>query len=670
MFTLKNLLYIIEDKLSLDLPVKSVMHPEVTFINQDTPIVETCLFPRKRLPVLNEQGILVGMLTKSDIIRGFKAKSNHVQQQLAAVLESTPHGIIAVDKEKRVIFVNAAVEHMLKIGADQLINKLLDEAIPGCRITKEDILVKGQIIRNFQNTFNGRTYIANCAPVMDGKEIIGAVASLQLSSDIEVLAEELNVIKQLNKELATVIDCSYDGIFVSDETGRLTKLNAAAGKLLGMDPIAVLHRHAVEVASEHHLGGCVVERVMAEKKTYSTSYELHGKTIAVTGNPIFDESGHIVSVVSNVRDLTELSCLRRELKQVSLLKDMYFSELSRLKVQVASETEAFRSAEMQRVYDLALRVAVVDTPIMILGESGVGKEVLADYIHHNSLRRDQAFIKVNCAAIPESLLESELFGYAEGAFTGAKKGGKPGVFELANRGTLFLDEVGEIPANTQVKLLRAFQDQAVFKVGGSKPVKYDVRLLFATNRVLETEVSAGRFREDLYYRINVVPICIPPLRERVADITILADTFLKKFNEKYHMNKKLSGEALELFMSYNWPGNVRELSNVLERLVITFQSDVIMMEDVPRNMYPQVTHQLATRKKEPLLPLKNVLDMVEKDVIERSLKECKSLRHAARVLGVDPSTLLRKVEKYKIKTTNSHKTEKHDIQVVPISTQI
>ena len=652
MFTLKNLLYIIEDEVPLDLPVKAIMHPNVTVIDEETLIDETCLYPQKRLPVVDKSGKMVGILTKSDIIRGFKSKSVSVKQQLQAVLESTPHGIIALNRENCITFINQAAEQMFRFYAQQVVGKVFDEVFPECKLVRDQVLGKGQVIRNCKNTSYGCTYVAHAAPVMDGQDISGAVVSLQAISDIEQMADELNLVKQLYQELNAIIDYSYDGIFITDAGGAILKMNAATGKLLGIVPEEAIHTTANEVARKHRLSVCVTDKVLEGKKTYSVSYKLNGKTIALTGNPVFDDMGKVVRVIANVRDLTELSSLRQELEQVNRLKEMYYSELSRLKVQVVSSYGAFRSEEMKRIYDLALRIAVVDTQVLIYGESGVGKEVLANFIHSNSMRRDKPFIKINCAAIPESLLESELFGYAEGAFTGAKKGGKPGVFEIASGGTLFLDEVGEMPLNIQVKLLRALQDQEILKVGASKPVKYDARLLFATNRNLEKEISAGRFREDLYYRINVVPVTIPALRERPEDIAILAATYLEKFNKKYNLDKKLSAEALEVFTAYSWPGNIRELINVLERLIITSQHEVVSLEDLPRNMFQQVAQKLSAQGG-PLLPLRNVIDMVERDVIERALRECRSLRQAARALGVDPSTLLRKAEKYKIRTNSA-----------------
>ncbi len=632
LFTVKHLFQVVADEGKLALPVRELMQREVTVIKDDTLLEETCAFPQKRLPVVDGDGNLVGMLTKSDIIRGFKTTFVHARQELKAVLEATPHGIVAVNPHGYITFINPAAENVLRLKARQVIGGDVSDFIPNCAVS--EVLATGRAIRNFKNTINGNSYIAHVQPF----------------SEIESLADELGVVKQLYKELDAVISCSYDGILVTDADGIIRKVNAATVKLLGLNPPQTAGGGKGEVGQEHHLGAKVATKVRHDRKPCSISCRVNGKQVALTGNPVFDENGSVVRIVTNVRDLTELSALKQELEEVNRLKEMYFSELARLKAEVATTSGTFRSAAMQRVYDLALRVAAVDTPVLVQGESGVGKEVLANYIHENSTRRSGPFIKINCAAIPETLLESELFGYSDGAFTGARRGGKPGVFEIASSGTLFLDEIGELPGSIQAKLLRALQDQEFFKVGGSRPVKFDARLLFATNRDLEAEVKAGRFREDLFYRINIVPLYVPPLRERPQDIAVLTAEFLAKMNEKYHTDKKLSPEVIEAFTNYSWPGNVRELINVLERIVITSRQEVIAFEDLPGNFQRQAASSAALARGPVVLPLKDVLDMVEKDVIEQALRTARSLRQAARALGIDPSTLLRKAEKYKVRT--------------------
>jgi PAS domain S-box-containing protein len=644
MFTVKHLYQVVTDGTKLQQPVGSLMQRDVRVIKDDTLLEETCSFPQKRLPVVDGGGKLVGILTKSDIIRGFKTTFVHARQELAAVLEATPHGIFAIDPAGYITFINPAAEKILGFKAAQVIGGDILDFIPNCAVTR--VLVSGKPIRNFKNTINGTVYVAHAAPIIDDSEIIGAVASFQPFSDIESLADELSIVKQLCKELDAVINCSYDGIMVTDGDGVISKVNAASVKLLGLSPARA---GGGKATVRDDLGLEVTSRVRQERKPYSVSRRVGGKTVVLTGNPVFDENGEVVRIVTNVRDLSELSALKQELEEVNRLKELYFSELSRLKAEVVKNKGTFRSDVMRRLYDLALRVAVVDTPVLIQGESGVGKEVLANYIHEHSSRMGGPFIKINCAAIPETLLESELFGYCDGAFTGARRGGKAGVFELANGGTLFLDEIGELPGSLQAKLLRALQDQEFFKVGGSRPVKFDARLLFATNRNLADAVRTGRFREDLYYRINVIPLQVPPLRERRDDIPVLTAWFLAKLNEKYHGEKKLAAEVIEALTNYSWPGNVRELINVLERMVITSCQEIIGREDLPGHVL-EASGQAAPARQQVVLPLKNVLDMVEKDVIGEALSSAKSLRQAARALGIDPSTLLRKAEKHKIKT--------------------
>ncbi|MDQ0341180.1 transcriptional regulator with PAS, ATPase and Fis domain [Caldalkalibacillus uzonensis] len=310
------------------------------------------------------------------------------------------------------------------------------------------------------------------------------------------------------------------------------------------------------------------------------------------------------------------------------------------------------SKKMKEIMALANKISQVDSTVLLLGETGTGKEVVAKAIHENSSRnRTGAFIKVNCGAIPSELLESEFFGYAPGAYTGAKKEGKPGMFELAHNGTLFLDEVGEIPLHLQVKLLRILQDQCLTRVGGTTEIQVNVRIIAATNRNLELMVSQGKFREDLYYRLNVVPITIPPLRERKEDISPLIGYFLNKLNEKYQTNKSISISALEVMQQYTWPGNVRELTNMIERLVLTVNQDIIYKKHLPFGK----NEDKSLKQKSLLLEnanqsfSTNMFESVEKELIVTMLEQAGSIRKAAKKLGVSHTTLLRKMKKHKVR---------------------
>jgi transcriptional regulator with PAS, ATPase and Fis domain len=308
------------------------------------------------------------------------------------------------------------------------------------------------------------------------------------------------------------------------------------------------------------------------------------------------------------------------------------------------------SRQMKKVMEMSVHVGKFDCTVLIQGESGVGKEIIAQTIVQSSERKEGPFIKINCGAIPETLLESELFGYEKGAFTGADPKGKTGMFEMANKGTILLDEVGEIPISLQVKLLRVLQEKEIIRVGGTKPIKLNIRIIAATNQNLEEMVREGTFREDLYYRINVVSIIIPPLRKRPDDIPALTKHFLHKFNKKYNLNKSISPQLQDLLLTYPWPGNVRELQNLIENLVILTQDDVITPEHLPAKFLEHrnnVTPNLVEINK--ILPLKEAVNILETNLIKEAMQRFGTTRRAASILKVDQSTLVRKMQKHKIK---------------------
>ena len=312
------------------------------------------------------------------------------------------------------------------------------------------------------------------------------------------------------------------------------------------------------------------------------------------------------------------------------------------------------SANTISVFNFAAKVAPKDSTVLLTGETGVGKEVVAKYIHYNSMRKDNNYIKINCGAIPEHLLESELFGYVGGAFTGADPSGKPGLFELADNGTLFLDEIGELPLNLQSSLLRVLQDGEVTRVGSTKTRKVAVRIIAATNRDLKQMLQEKTFREDLYYRLNVISIIIPPLRERRDDIPALAEMFIQRLNKKYNTKKQVSDTFLLKLMSMNWPGNVRELSNFVERQYILNESDVLttiydMNYHATGDTYQNIQASISnTAMNEPdSLNMDKVVSSIEAALIKTSLKKCTTTKEAAKLLGISQPTFSRKYNKYK-----------------------
>jgi transcriptional regulator with PAS, ATPase and Fis domain len=314
----------------------------------------------------------------------------------------------------------------------------------------------------------------------------------------------------------------------------------------------------------------------------------------------------------------------------------------------------FASERMKNLLDEVLNIAKYDCNVLILGETGVGKEKILSLIHNNSERKLNPCVRINCAAIPESLAESEFFGYEAGAFTGSSPSGKRGYFELANNGILFLDEVGLLPANIQVKLLRVLQENQFFRIGGQKQIEVNVRVICANNAGLHELVQSGEFRKDLYYRLNICEISIPPLRERPDDVTVLAVHFLERYNKSYKLQKRFASASMGAMLAYEWPGNVRELENAVHRLVINSKSDQIEAADVyralSRNPYGSESAGTVWALRDEDNGLARIMTQYERRLIEDALKRWKSTRKAAAHLGISQSQLMRKKQKYNIRT--------------------
>lgn len=392
--------------------------------------------------------------------------------------------------------------------------------------------------------------------------------------------------------------------------------------------------------------GSVTERVLAQGKRINSVATIHrlNKEVLVTGTPVFDEEKNIRLVVTNTRDFPELKRLEAQLLALEEKQEKAVQELAYLRSQQAGDKQTiYHSAAMREVMEIVRKVAPTDVTVLITGESGTGKELIANEIYQNSDRCGKPFIKLNCAAIPAELLESELFGYEEGAFTGAKRTGKAGMFELANTGVLLLDEVGDMPMALQAKLLRVLQERSLVRLGGSKTIDLDIRVIAATNKELLTQVRQGRFREDLYYRLSVVPIELKPLRERREDIPVLARHFCELYRRKYGKETELSPNAVAELAKYDWPGNIRELENLVERLVVTDSvgeiggCQVASALNFSGTAVPEAGPQRAS--------LKTQLQTFERELILGALERTGSLRKAAASLGVEHSALVKKCKR-------------------------
>jgi len=469
------------------------------------------------------------------------------------------------------------------------------------------------------------------------------------TAELSCFIPQLELHKDFNEELLAILNSIYDGIYITDGEGTTMMVNKAAEKTGGRTAGELIGKNMKTLVAEGYCSESVSLKVIEEKKPATIIQKLQdGTELLVSGVP-YVKNGKVEMVITSERDITELNGLRKQFENQKNMTAKYQSELQYLRSQSAVFDDiVFESNEMRSAVELALRVAKLDTTILIQGESGVGKEVFAKIIYNNSLRRKDPFIKVNCGAIPDSLLESELFGYEKGAFSGAHKDGKPGLFELAHNGTLFLDEIGEVPLNLQVKLLRALQEREIRRVGGKDSIHIDTRIIAATNRDLNEAVRSRKFRADLYYRLNVVPINIPPLRSRKEDIKRLTYHFVVKFNRKYKLNKYINPEAVKTLMDYDWPGNVRELENMIERIIVTIPDDLIHPHHFASQLNSIQNNSCFINFTE-VHSLKEEVNKFEKNLILSAIPHCSSTEELSKLFDVDRSTIIRKLHKYKIK---------------------
>ncbi|GHV28657.1 RNA polymerase subunit sigma-54 [Synergistales bacterium] len=477
----------------------------------------------------------------------------------------------------------------------------------------------------------------------DRTELESAGVDSLTSRIVDSLMEEYY--KNFESDIMEIFSSNYDVIYSSDASGITRNVSSACEEIWGLQPSALIGRSVFELERDGIYRPSVTRLVLqAKRRIRSFQTTKTGRRLIVVGTPIKNRDGSINKIINLSRDITSDSEIKAEMENIRHL----FSEYSQTLMGGCSKGAGrhqfiYISEAMAEVSHMALKVSDVDSTVLLTGESGVGKEVIASFIHANSGRYGKPFIKVNCGAIPESLLESELFGYENGAFTGAKKEGKPGIFELSNNGTLLLDEISEMPPNVQVKLLRVLQERVVTRVGGVKPIEVDVRIIAASNKNLEMEMLEGRFRQDLYYRLNVVPIHVPALRDRPEDIPPLAVFFLNHFNERYNKNKVIDAGIINLFQEHGWPGNIRELQNVVERLVVLADEDMITRSDLPPYLLGGEAERDITVGR--IMPLKEAVNSVERQLIRMAMEKYGTIAKIAEALGVDQSTISRKLKK-------------------------
>jgi len=469
------------------------------------------------------------------------------------------------------------------------------------------------------------------------KHTLGMVVGISNAIESALITEEkVYELSTMNRFLKTIIESINDGLVVIDKEGKITHLNSIAGEILGKEPRDAIGKPINKLIKTNFSLFDVLNnrKGYLEKEVIITPFgSKESFQYLLTEKLVEDYEGKSQGIMALFKEMRKVHRLVGGI--IGAKARFNFSDI------------IGNNKKLKRAISLAKVASVSSCKVLIQGESGTGKEIFAQAIHNNSKRRDRPFIAINCAAIPRDLVESELFGYEEGAFTGAKRGGRPGKFELSEGGTLFLDEIESTPLEVQPKLLRVLESNQLMRVGGNKIIPIDVRIISSTNQDLLLAVKKGNFREDLLYRINTVTIDIPPLRERKDDVPILAKYICSKIGSRFGKNKiKIDNQVLKLLCNYNWPGNIRELENVLESTILLSKENIIKIDDMPENIKCFKTHNLSI---EQIEKKDNFLVDIEKEVILKVLKEAKgNFSKASKVLGIDRSTLYRKIKRYEL----------------------
>ncbi|WP_047151940.1 sigma-54 interaction domain-containing protein [Aneurinibacillus tyrosinisolvens] len=571
------------------------------------------------------------------------------QREIDTILNSTHDAMVAVNGQGVISLYNKAAERILGISREEALGKAAEDVIPNSRL--HAVLDSGVAeLNQEQRLTGGQRIVTNRVPIFDKSEnVVGAVAVFRDVTQVAALTDEITDLKDIQSLLQAIIQSSNDAISVVDTQGNGLMINPAYTRLTGLTEKDVIGKPADVDISEGESMHLQVLRTGKPVRGVPLKVGPRKRDIIVNVAPVVVD-GVLKGSVGVIHDVSEIKKLTDELENVKRL-------IRTLEAKYTFDNIIGKSEGMVHAVDQGRKAALTPATVLLRGESGTGKELFAHAIHNESSRKYNQFVRVNCAAIPDNLLESELFGYEEGAFTGARRGGKKGMFEEASGGTIFLDEIGELSMSTQAKLLRVLQEKEIVRVGGNKAIPVDVRVIAATHVNLERAIQTGVFREDLYYRINVLPIVIPPLRYRTQDIEEIVYHLIRKYNQEYGRGvTDIAPAVLDTLTAYAWPGNVRELENVISRSLINmrFQETTIFPRHLPELTAGDVPGSTrGMTKGDAELPLENgrtlneMLEEVEAQIIKNALLHNKSNKTAtARQLGLSIRNLYYKLEKY------------------------
>jgi PAS domain S-box-containing protein len=555
------------------------------------------------------------------------------------ILESIPMGILVIDANSYITSMNEYALNLVEKSNEDVLGRPVAEIIPTSELPLVMETAQKQIGK--MQHINNKIVIANRSPIVSAGEVIGAIGVFQ---DVS----ELIGVKELNEKFKKILETSHDLICFIDEHRKISYVNPAYEKNFDIKSSDILGKDLKEISPSGYRMEVFNSKNAIENKLYSKN----NVAIISTVEPIFIDS-YFKGVISISKTVNEIKDIASKLEKSEEELNYYKSELKRhTKLNGNFSNIIGSSSSLKDALIIADKASTTTSTVLIRGESGTGKELVAKAIHNNSSRKDKPFVRINCAAIPENLFESELFGYEKGAFTGAAKS-KPGKFNIANEGTIFLDEIGDMPKSMQVKLLRVIQEREFESVGGILTQTVDVRIIAATNRALEEMIETGEFREDLYYRLNVITIPLPPLRKRKEDINPLVDTFIDRISKRLNKPvKSIDSECQQFFQSYHWPGNIRELENVIERAINLCDEPIITTKDLP--MY--ITN--IKQKNGSLINIREdgelrKLEDYEKEIITIAMKKYKSYNMAGKALGLTHRTVALKCKKYGIEKADN-----------------
>lgn len=564
-----------------------------------------------------------------------------------ALFDSLTAKIILINSAGEIVFFTAAAGELRGLIKERDIDQSLAGVVPDNPLLTVLKTGESQLAEEYRG---GQALLAKRLALFDSSgKITGAIEILSDPSELNSLVKEIGYLKEQDSFLRAIIDSTQDAISIVDKEGNGLLINQAYTKITGFTENEIIGKPAsVDIAE----GESMHFKVLTTRTpVYGVPMKVgpHKKEVLVNVAPIII-SDQLKGSVAVIHDVSEIRRLTRELDSIK-------RRLRYLDCKYTFDDVVARSSCMDAAVQKARKAAETSVTIMLRGESGTGKELFAHAIHNASARRNGKFIRVNCAAIPEPLLESELFGYVEGAFTGAKQGGRKGLFEEAKGGTILLDEIGEMHMNMQSKLLRVIEEKEIIRIGDNKTIPTDVRIIAATNRDLETAIKENRFRGDLFYRLNVYPIVIPALRERKEDIPKLIKVFIQKYNMEYGRNVRgISDDCIKILVSYSWPGNVRELENVIARAIINmdYTDTIIDRESLPYLEEQNTAHNPGSMKNEDIKAfpgegsnLAGAMEVYERQILIDTLKITRGNKtKAASILGIAIRTLYNKLEQH------------------------